>query len=86
MNPRATSDPKAPDDPGVFVPLPLVNQIRSRVKAWREAGYARVTGITKRLLEHWRDPEERRDRQFFLCQLEAIERLILPGEASPAER
>ena len=27
------------DDPGVFVEMPLVNQIRPRVKAWREAGY-----------------------------------------------
>src|SRR5690606_27157249 len=27
------------DDPGVFVPIPLVNQIRPRVKAWRNAGY-----------------------------------------------
>jgi type III restriction enzyme len=40
------------------VEIPLVNQIRPRVKAWREAGYPGVTSITKRLLEHWRDPEE----------------------------
>ena len=32
------------------------NAIRPRVKAWREAGYPGVTGITRRLLEHWRDP------------------------------
>jgi type III restriction enzyme len=29
-----------------------------RVKAWREAGRPGVTSITKRLLEHWQDPEE----------------------------
>ena len=29
-------------------------------QGWREAGYPGVTGITKRLLEHWRDPEETR--------------------------
>ena len=52
----ATPGSKAFDDPGVFVELPLVNQIRPRVKAWREAGYPGVTGITKRLLEHWHDP------------------------------
>ncbi len=36
----ATPASKAFDDPGVFVELPLVNQIRPRVKA----GYAGVTG------------------------------------------
>ena len=82
----ATPGSKVFDDPGVFVELPLVNQIRPRVQAWREAGYAGVSGITKRLLEHWRDPEERRDRRFFFCQLEAIETLIWLTEASPAER
>lgn len=82
----ATPGSKAFDDPGVFVELPLVNQIRPRVEAWREAGYAGVSGITKRLLEHWRDPEERRDRRFFFCQLESIETLIWLTEASPAER
>jgi len=25
------------DDPGIFVEIPLVNQIRPRVRAWREA-------------------------------------------------
>ena len=82
----ATPGSKAFDDLGVFVELPLVNQIRPRVAAWREAGYAGVTGITRRLLEHWRDPEERRDRRLFFCQLEAIETLIWLVEASPAER
>jgi len=81
----ATPGSKAFDDPGVFVELPLVNQIRPRIKAWREAGYPGVTGITKRLLEHWQDPQERRDRRFFFCQLEAIETLVWLAEASPAE-
>jgi len=34
----ATKGSKTFDDPGVFVEIPLVNQIRPRVKAWREAG------------------------------------------------
>lgn len=42
------------DDRGVFIELPLVNQIRPRVKAWREADCPGATGITKRLLQHWR--------------------------------
>ena len=36
----ATPGSKVFDDPGVFVPLPLVNQIRPRVTAWREGGYS----------------------------------------------
>ena len=43
-------------------------------------------GITRRLLEHWQDPEERDYRRFFFCQLEAIETLIWLVEAPPAER
>jgi type III restriction enzyme len=82
---KASERSRSFDDPGIFVELPLVNQIRPRVKAWREAGYAGVTGITKRLLEHWRNPEEREGRQFFFCQLEAVETLIWLTEAPPAE-
>lgn len=82
----ASGDSKAFDDPGIFVEIPLVNQIRPRVKAWREAGYPGVTSITKRLLEHWRDPEEFEARRFFFCQLEAVETLIWLCEAPPAER
>lgn len=82
----ATPNSKAFDDPGIFVEIDIVNQIRPRIKAWREAGYPGVTGITKRLLEHWQDPEERKDRRFFFCQLEAIETLIWLTEAPAAEK
>lgn len=74
------------DDPGVFVEIPLVNQIRSRVEAWRQAGYPGVTGITKRLLEHWTNPEEFETRRFFFCQLEAAETLIWLTEAPDSEK
>lgn len=72
-------------DPGIFIELPLVNRIRERVKAWREAEhpYVGVTAVTKRLLEHWRDPEAR-EYPFFFCQLEAIETLIWLVEAPAA--
>lgn len=87
---RATPGAKTFDDPGVFVELPLVNRIRERVKAWREHPenpYAGTTGITQRLLQHWRDPEQRgEDRRLFFCQLEAIETLIWLIEAPAAER
>ncbi|MFQ5671834.1 MAG: BPTD_3080 family restriction endonuclease [Nitrospinales bacterium] len=82
----ATPGSKSFDDPGQFIELPLVNKIRPRIKAWREAGYPGVTGITKRLLEHWRNEEERDHRKFFFCQLEAIETLIWLNEAPAAER
>jgi len=61
-------------------PLELVNRIRPRVSAWREAGFPGVTSVTRRLLEHWRDPEAR-ELPFYFCQLEAIETLIWSVEA-----
>jgi type III restriction enzyme len=84
---RASEKSRSFDDPGIFIELPLVNQIRPRVKAWREADYPGATGITKRLLQHWRDPEQRdSNRRFFFCQLEAIETLIWLAEAPASER
>jgi type III restriction enzyme len=82
----ASGESRTFDDPGIFVEIPLVNQIRPRVKAWREAGYPGVTSITKRLLDHWRDPEAFDARRFFFCQLEAVETLIWLAEAPAAER
>jgi len=82
----ASESSKAFDDPGIFVPIPLVNQIRPRIKKWREAGYPGVTSVTKRLLDYWNDPEEFDNRRFFFCQLEAIETLIWLTESPAAER
>jgi type III restriction enzyme len=84
---RASEKSRTFDDPGIFIELPLVNQIRPRVKAWREADYPGASGITKRLLHHWRDTEQRdSNRRFFFCQLEAIETLIWLTEAPASER
>ncbi|MCL6478861.1 MAG: DEAD/DEAH box helicase family protein [Peptococcaceae bacterium] len=74
------------DDPGIFIELPLVNKIRKRVDRWRTNGYPGISGITRKLLEHWQDPEERYDRRFFFCQLEAIETLIWLVEAPDHEK
>ncbi len=82
----ASGNSQAFDDPGIFVEIPLVNQIRPRVAAWRDAGYPGVTAITKRLLEYWRDPEEFDGRRFFFCQMEAIETLIWMLEAPASDR
>ncbi|MBU2446281.1 MAG: DEAD/DEAH box helicase family protein [Bacteroidetes bacterium] len=81
----ASETSKSFDDPGVFKPIELVNTIRPRVKKWRESGYPGVTGITKRLLEHWNDKEARQNRLFF-CQIEAIETLIWLTEAPESEK
>lgn len=82
----ASKNSKAFDDPGVFVEIPLVNQIRPRVRKWRDAGYPGVTAITRRLLEHWTDPEEFESRRFFFCQIEAVETLIWLTEAPDVDR
>ena len=84
---RASEKSRSFDDPGIFIELPLVNQIRPRVQTWREADYPGASGITKRLLQHWSDPEQRDpNRRFFFCQLEAIETLIWLAEAPASER
>jgi type III restriction enzyme len=72
------------DDPGHFIPLPLVNKIRERVDKWREAGYSGITSITKDLLEHWKNAE--RETKLFFCQIEAIETLIWLIEAPESEK
>ena len=82
----ASGDSKAFDDPGVFVEIPLVNQIRPRVAAWCAAGCPGASSITKRLLDHWHDPEEFEGRRFFFCQLEAVETLIWLLESPAADR
>lgn len=73
------------NDIGLFVELDLVNRIRERVKAWREAGYPGVTGVTRKLLAHWNDPEARQYK-FFFCQLDAIETLVWLVEGPAAEK
>lgn len=82
----ASESSRAFDDPGIFIEIELVKAIRPRIKKWRGHGYPGVTGITKRLLTHWQDLEERKDRRFFFCQLEAIETLIWLTEAPEADR
>ena len=73
------------NDIGQFIELPLVNKIRPRVKAWRQAGYPGVTGVTKKLLDHWND-KDARQYQFFFCQMDAIETIIWLAEAPDAEK
>ena len=58
----------------------LVNQIRARVKLWREGGYIGVTPTTSRLLVYWTDPD--REKKLFFCQIEALETAIYLTEVA----
>ena len=82
----ASSSSRAYDDPGRFMEIALVNKIRPRVKAWREAGYAGTSATTRRLLAHWNSNDEGSGYRLFFCQLEAIETLIWLLEAPASER
>ena len=66
---------------GEFIELKTVNEIRKRVAEWRDEGYGGATIVSKKLLEHWRDSEQR-DLQFYFAQIEAIETLIWWIEAN----
>lgn len=82
----ATEGSRSFDDPGQFVKIELVERIRPRVDKWRNNGYKGVTGITKRLLEHWKRERQKDENRFFFCQMEAIETLIWLTEATEAEK
>ncbi len=58
----------------------LVNQIRARVKLWREGGHISVTPTTSRLLAYWTDPD--REKKLFFCQIEALETAIYLTEVA----
>lgn len=66
-----------------FIDLQQVNDIRARVKAWRERRWPGVTPVTRDLLEHWHRPDR---RPLFFAQREAAETIIWLTEASAADR
>ncbi len=65
---------------GHFLELPLVNLIRKRLKEWNDDNRPGLTGVTRELLEHWEDNNQRQ-LPFFFCQLEAIQVIIFLIEA-----
>jgi len=74
-------------DPGKFIEIDLVNRIRPRVKKWREENYPNVTPTTKRLLNFWKDKNQREQNQNpFFCQMEAVETAIWLTEALESEK
>lgn len=58
----------------------LVNQIRARVKLWREGGHLGVTPTTAQFLAYWTNPE--REKKLFFCQIEALETTIYMTEVA----
>lgn len=61
-------------------PNKVVNEIRARVKIWRDGDYPGVTPVTSRLLAYWTNPA--RERRLFFCQIEALETAIYITEAA----
>lgn len=63
----------------------LINEIRSHLDGWRAlrnpADWG-VTGVTQRLLEHWRHHDFSGPQPFF-CQVEAVETIIWLTEVAP---
>ena len=61
----------------------FINQVRGKVKEWREGRYTRdVTKSTARLLEHWTHPDRDPSRRFFYCQIEAVQTAIYLTEVA----
>ena len=46
----------------------FINNVRSKVRAWREGGYLGVTPVTLQLLRYWNNPE--REKKLFFCQID----------------
>ena len=62
----------------------FINRVRAQVTAWRNSDYPGVTPTTKRLLEHWNDPDN--EPRLFFCQREAVETAIYLNEYDVKQR
>lgn len=71
-----------PDSHGTLMKIDNVDEIRKSVKIWQDNNYPGATSITKELLSYWKNRDE---RQFFFCQIEAIETIIWAMECPIAE-
>jgi type III restriction enzyme len=58
----------------------LINEIRYQVDLWRRRDYPGVTPISRKLLQHWADPD--RENRVMFCQREAAETAIFLAEAA----
>ncbi|MCA0296194.1 MAG: DEAD/DEAH box helicase family protein [Actinobacteria bacterium] len=55
-----------------------IDQLRQEVGIWRQRGYQRVSPISRKLLNHWADPE--RENRILFAQREAAETAIFLAE------
>ena len=62
----------------------FINSVRTQVTAWRNSGYPGVTPTTRRLLEHWNNPEN--EPRLYFCQREAVETAIYLNEYDNKQR
>jgi type III restriction enzyme len=64
------------------IELEVVNDLRNRIREWRDSGYPGSTSITRDLFRHWFDDERKttQTRPFF-CQQEAVETIVFLVEA-----
>jgi type III restriction enzyme len=69
-----------------LVPLPVVNDLRDRVRAWRADGYPGVTPVTRDLLDRWFDEDREPGLRPFFAQQEAFETIVFLTEAPPDRR
>jgi type III restriction enzyme len=71
-----------------YNPSPIVNDLRQELETWRalpNPAQWKVTPVTQRLLQHWRQIQQD-DAQLirpFFCQLEAVEAAIWLSEVAP---
>ncbi len=76
---------RADGEAQAYNPIPIINEIRDRVAAWRglknPADWG-VTPTTERLLRHWREHDFQNQKPFF-CQIEAVETAIWLAEVAP---
>jgi type III restriction enzyme len=70
---------------GDLVQIDLVNDVRERVRRWRQEGYPGATAVTRDLLDRWFDEEREPGLRPFFAQREALETLVFLTEA-PADR
>jgi len=71
-----------------YDPMPIINQVRQEVAAWRAIPDRErwgVTPVTARLLEHWRKHDFSGVRPFF-CQREAVETIIWLSEVAWSDK
>lgn len=62
----------------------FINSVRTQVAAWRNSGYPGVTPTTRRLLEHWNNPQN--EPRLYFCQREAVETAIYLNEYENRQR